>query len=156
HPDGTPTGEFQNYIETFRPLRRLYGSTPAADFGPKCLKAVRHVMVEQRLARTTINARVRRIVHMFKWAVEEELVPPSVHHGLKAVQGLQKGRSGAREPARIRPVAEHLVDAVRPHVTRQVWAMIQLQALTGMRPGEVTRMRTCDLDTSGKVWVYTP
>jgi integrase len=25
-----------------------------------------------------------------------------------------------------------------------------------MRPGEVSRMRTCDLDTSGTVWIYTP
>jgi integrase len=34
--------------------------------------------------------------------------------------------------------------------------MIEVQRLTGMRPGEVCRMRTCDLDTSGNVWVYTP
>lgn len=34
--------------------------------------------------------------------------------------------------------------------------MIQLQRLSGMRPGEVCMMRTCDLDTSGRVWVYTP
>ncbi|MEO8493936.1 MAG: site-specific integrase [Planctomycetota bacterium] len=34
--------------------------------------------------------------------------------------------------------------------------MIELQRFTGMRPGEVTKMRTCDLDTSGKVWIYQP
>jgi integrase len=34
--------------------------------------------------------------------------------------------------------------------------MIEPQQLTGMRPGEVTIMRTCDLDTSGRVWVYIP
>jgi integrase len=34
--------------------------------------------------------------------------------------------------------------------------MIQLQLLTGMRPGEVVLMRTCDLDTSGAIWIYTP
>ena len=39
------------------------------------------------------------------------------------------------------------MEAIRPHVARQVWAMIQVQRLTGMRPGEVTIMRTCDLDT---------
>ena len=34
--------------------------------------------------------------------------------------------------------------------------MIQLQRLTGMRPGEVTIMRGCDLDSSGRLWIYTP
>ena len=48
------------------------------------------------------------------------------------------------------------MDAIEPHVAPQVWAMVQLQRLTGMRPGEVTTMRTCDIDTSGAVWIYTP
>ncbi|WP_254511472.1 hypothetical protein [Anatilimnocola floriformis] len=48
------------------------------------------------------------------------------------------------------------MDAIKPHVPPQIWAMIELQRLTGMRPGEVTIMRTCDLDTTGRVWVYTP
>lgn len=34
--------------------------------------------------------------------------------------------------------------------------MVRLQRLTGMRPGEVTVMRTIDLDTTGKVWLYRP
>jgi integrase len=33
--------------------------------------------------------------------------------------------------------------------------MVEIERLTGMRPGEVCQMRTRDLDTSGKVWVYT-
>ena len=35
-------------------------------------------------------------------------------------------------------------------------AMIQLQRLTGMRPGEVVIMRTADIDTTGSVWHYLP
>jgi integrase len=34
--------------------------------------------------------------------------------------------------------------------------MVAVQRLTGMRPGEVCMMRTCDLDTSGRAWLYTP
>ena len=94
-------------------------------------------MIDSGLARTTINQRVGRIVRLFKWAVENELVPPGVHHGLKAVAGLQKGRSEARETEPVRPVPDAPVEAIRPHVARQVWAMIELQRLTGMRPGEV-------------------
>jgi integrase len=34
--------------------------------------------------------------------------------------------------------------------------MVELQRLTGMRSGEVTIMRTGDLDMSGRVWTYKP
>jgi integrase len=88
--------------------------------------------------------------------VSEELVPPGVLEALRSVSGLRKGRSQAREKPPIGPVAEAEVEAVRPHVSRQVWAMIELQRLTGMRPGEVVLMRTSDLDTGGDVWFYSP
>jgi integrase len=156
HPDGTPTGELDNYRDSIRTLRRLYGTTLASDFSPLALKAVRQAMIDAGLARTTINQRVGRIVRLFKWAVENELVPPGVHQALKAVRGLQKGRSGARETKPVKPVPEPDVEAIRPFVARQVWTMVQLQRMSGMRPGEVCRMRTCDLDTSGTVWVYRP
>jgi integrase len=34
--------------------------------------------------------------------------------------------------------------------------MVQLQALTGMRPDEVCSMRKGDIDTTGKLWTYKP
>jgi len=156
HADGTPTGEYGNFLDSLKPLRRLYGPTPAARFSPKGLKAVRQAMIDSGLSRGTINQRVGRIVHVFKWAVSEEIVGPEVHQGLKSVAGLQRGRSAARETQPVRPVPDAWVDAVKPAVSRQVWAMVELQRLSGMRPGEVTIMRTSDLDTSGAVWVYSP
>jgi integrase len=48
------------------------------------------------------------------------------------------------------------METVLPNVSRQVAAMIQMQWLTGMRPGEVVTMRTADLDMSGKTWIYVP
>jgi integrase len=56
----------------------------------------------------------------------------------------------------VQPVPEAHVEAIRPHVARQVWAMIDLQRLSAMRPGEVTAMRTADLEMSGPVWTYVP
>jgi integrase len=93
---------------------------------------------------------------MFKWAVGEELIPGSVHYALAAVSGLKKGRSQARETEPVKPVAQEYVDAIEPFVSRQVWAIIQLQLLTGARPGEIVIMRPCDIDRSGKIWVYSP
>jgi integrase len=34
--------------------------------------------------------------------------------------------------------------------------MVDLQDLTGMRPGEVVAMRGCDIDRTGSVWIYRP
>ncbi len=113
-------------------------------------------MIEAGLCRNEVNKRVRHVVRAFKWAVSEELVRPSVHHGLKAVDGLRRGRADVRESKPVKPVPDAFVDAIKPHVSRQVWAMVELQRRTGMRPGEVCSMRTADIDTSGKVWTYTP
>lgn len=52
-------------------------------------------------------------------------------------------------------IDEAFVDTVEAHVAPQVWAMIERQRFTGLRPGEFTKMWTYDPDTSAKVWVYT-
>jgi integrase len=154
--NGQPTSEPACIRLAIRPLRKLYGLTLAREFGPLRLKAVRLAMIDSNLCRNEVNKRVRHIVRAFKWAVGEEMVPPSVHHGLKAISGLRRGRCGVRETEPVRLVPDAFVDAVRPHVSRQIWAMIELQRLSGMRPGEVCIMRTIDIDTTGRVWVYTP
>ncbi len=155
-PDGSVTGELANFRDSLRPIRRLYGPTPASDFSPLKLKTVRQQMIDSGLSRGTINQRVGRIVRLYKWAASEELVPAGVYHALKTVTGLPKGRTDAKETQPVQPVADEAVEAIRTHVAHQVWAMVKLQRLTGMRPGEVVIMRTCDLDTSGEVWVFSP
>jgi integrase len=152
--NGEPTSESANIALALRPLRQLYGHTTAREFGPVALKAVRKALIDSGICRNEVNKRVGKIVRAFKWAVGEELIPSSVHHGLTSVPGLRKGRSDARESKPVGPVPDASVAAVRPHVPRQVWAMIELQSLTGMRPGEVCSIRSADLDTSGRVWIY--
>ena len=109
-----------------------------------------------RWSRKYTNRQTGRIKAVFKWAVAGELVPPSVYHGLMAVADLPKGRSEARETAPVRPVPEEFVRAVRPLVSSHIRTMTDLQLLTGMRPGEVCVMRTCDIDRSRRVWLYRP
>jgi integrase len=156
HADGTPTGELDNLRLALRPLRELYGGTPARDFGPKALKAVRQAMIDAGLCRRTVNQRIGRIMRLFRFAVENELVPTGVLHGLKAVAGLKSGRSGAKESRTVRPVPDAHVEAVKPLLSRQLRAVVELQRLTGMRSGEALIMRTGDVDTSGEVWEYVP
>jgi integrase len=113
-------------------------------------------MVSLGWVRKSINTHLSRIKAVFKWAGEQGLVKPTVYHGLLCVSGLRAGRSQAKESEPVRPVPEALVKAIRPFVSRQVNALIDLQLLSGMRPGEACLMRACDLDMTGRVWVYTP
>ena len=154
--DGKVTSEVDCIRCAARPLRRLYGLTPAAGFGPLALKTVRQELINSDLSRKTVNGYVSRIKHMFKWAVANEIVLPSVYDGLSAVEGLREGRCDARETEPVHPVPDSMVDAVRPFVSRQVWAIIELMRLTGARCGEIVIMRACDLDMSGAVWQYRP
>jgi hypothetical protein len=90
--DGKPTKELACMRDALRPVRQLYGHTPASEFGPKALKTVRRHMIQSGLSRGMVNHRVSRIKRTFKWAVAEELIPPSVFHGLQAVAGLRFGQ----------------------------------------------------------------
>ena len=154
--NGKPTAEPGNIRLALRPLRKHYGHTAASKFGPVALKAVRQAMIEAGLCRSEVNRRVGRVVRAFKWAVSEELVPPRVHQAIQTVPSLRRGRADVRESKPVKPAPDAFVDAVRPFVARQVWAMVELQRLTGMRPGEAVAMRNIDIETAVRLWAFTP
>jgi integrase len=166
HEDGTPTGEVTAMRYALRPVRYLYGNTLAADFGPAGLKAVRQLLVDgydhpkygehQSVCRTQVNARIKRIRRMFKWAVESELVPPAVLQGLQAVAPLKRGRTKAKESAGVVAVSRAVVEDTLTILRPMLADMVRLQLETGMRPGELVVVRTCDIDMTGAVWLYRP
>jgi integrase len=166
HPDGTPTRELADFKLSLRPLKHLYGDSPAGGFGPLALKAVRQLLIDgyehprygtqPPLSRGVVNQRIGRIRRVFRWAVEQEMVPPAACQGLAAVRGLARGRCAARETEPVRPVAEGVVRETQPFLNRHVRGMVEVQLLTGARPGEVCALRSCDIDTSGGIWLYRP
>jgi integrase len=155
-PAGEPTTEVDEIRRSLTPVKELYGHTAAREFGPKALAAVRQRMVAAGWCRSLINRRMDRVKRAFKWAVSEELVPVAVYHALRTVPGLRKGRSEARESEPVKPVDLQHVTVTLPFLNRHVRAMVELQRLTGMRPGEVCRLRLAEVDRSGDLWVYRP
>jgi integrase len=79
-----------------------------------------------------------------------------VYQGLLAVGGLARGRTDAPEPDPVGPVTDADVDKTLPYLSRHVRGMVEVQRLTGMRPGEVCRLRAADIDRVGPVWFYRP
>jgi integrase len=155
--DGKDTGEAQNFDHAVRPLLKLYGRTPASEFGPLRLRTVREAMIADGLCRNTVNQRINKVRYVFKWAAENELIHPSVYHGLTALSGLRRGRSEAVESKPVKPISPEHARTIKSHVSAEVGAMIELQLLTGMRPGEICIMRGRDLETvSDDLWLYHP
>jgi integrase len=155
--DGRPTQEVINIRYALRPLKELYGPTLARDFGPLALKAIQQRFIRDRICRDQINQRVGKIKRMFKWAVSEQLIPPSVFQALETVVGLRAGRTEAKETAPVLPVEDAVVDATLPYLPPVVADMVRFQRFTGCRPGELCAIRPCDVDTSdAEVWVYRP
>ncbi len=179
--NGKPTGEIHPLKEVLRFLRRLYGPTAATEFSPTKFKAVREAMIIHPITRTVkvvnagdgsvnfakkvlrigltrrvVNKQMGRVKRVFAWAVQEELIPPDVHSALLRVAGLKKGRTEAREKARVQAVDPTIVEKTLPKLPPPVRAMVQIQRLTGGRPQEVVCMRGDEVDTSGPVWEYRP
>jgi integrase len=56
----------------------------------------------------------------------------------------------------VKAVSEEFIEAVLARCSEQIAAMIRFQRLTGCRPGEVCRLRACDIDMSSETWIYQP
>lgn len=165
--NGRPTAQMDTVRRAIRLANKLYGQARVVDFGPLALRAVQEHMVKNPVvhpitkqqsaySRSTINSTCGAVKRMFKWGVSVELIPVAVHQALTTVPGLKKGRTPAREPKPIRPVAEEVVDVTLPHLSPVVADMVRFQRLTGARPGEVCQLRPMDLERGGKVWQYRP
>jgi len=152
--DGTPTPGQEHIRQALKPLLAFCPALPAADFGPKKLKNYReHLVKLKSLSRETINAHVKIIKRMFRWAVSEELVPAELSQQLDTVEGFRKGECDARESSKVRPVPPMMIEAVKPFCSRQVKALIDLQLLTGARAGELVNLRPSDFDKTGQIWI---
>lgn len=163
--NGKPTSEIKSFRAALQPVFSLWGTKRPDAFGPKALIECRSVLVAKGFCRKRINQHVGRIRQMFKWGVAREMVSPMTLVALQSVPGLKTGEEGVADRPAVTCVPRDQVDAVKPFLTPTIWAMIQLQDLTGMRPGEVCSMRTCDVresdpaippDLVGRCWAYRP
>lgn len=176
--NGRPTNERSCMVQACRPLLRLFGTKPAAEFGPLDLQIVRaeigrptrpspqlqHVEappprkrgLPEVLARGTVNKHVHRIRRLFRWAVAQELVPATTWQALIAVPALRRGAKGVRETAPVRAITWAEVEPVLPHLAPGIRAVVELMWHTGARPSEALQIRLGEVDRSGPVWLYRP
>ena len=154
------SGDLIKIHAVIRLVRRMFGSTLAVNFGPRALRLVRDQMVcgdptaeppRAPWSRPYVNEQVHRIRALFRWAASHEMLPASVYEQLRTVEALKRGRTAARERQAVKPVADEMVDAIKPFVSRQVWALIQLQRFTGALGDELFTLRPVDIDMSDQI-----
>ena len=141
-------------------LAKLYGDdVPVDDFKPKSLKLVRTAMMEsQRFCRSILNRHTQRIVSIFQWGVENELVQETTWRALQAVKSLPEGTPGTFDHPEKEDVPDDVILRTLLFLPPTLRAMVKLQRLIGLRPGEVFRMRVGDIDRDrgNGLWYYRP
>lgn len=155
--NGEVTREAGVIDDALRILRKHYGLICADDFGPVALDTLRDAMIDELdWSRKYVNKQVNRIRALFKWSTAKELVEPRVSQALRELPGLKKGRTRAREIARVILVADSVIDTTLTKLPQVVADMIRVQRLTSARPGEICSLAPADIDRSGDVWIYRP
>jgi len=172
-PDYRRTSLWHGAVAASRAVRP-FATMPVAAFGSRALVEVQRHLVNttvpvgklnddgtpakvKRLSRRYINDIVGRVRQLFHWGVLHELVPDDRVKALEIVPALAKGQTAARENPDRKPVRPSIVRATLPYMTAEVADLIWFIRLTGCRPSEAARMKTCRIrDRHKAVWRYVP
>lgn len=151
------------------PMIRLYGSTPADEFRANRLRATQEAMISQSWmtqeekekcgpwSREYINKSIERIIRVFNWGESRELLPMNTAAHLRTVESLKLFDNRVHSSPDVKPADwEKQVKPCLPWLNPVVRAMVHVQYLAGMRPGEVCTIRRCEVDTGDDIWLYTP
>jgi len=151
--------EFQNVVQSLRPLEELYGDLPINDFHPVDLMALQRDLVEEGYARRVINKRVTIIKRFFGWCSLNNKATgarPTLYAEMAPVKGLRRGEYGVLDHPKILPVPLAVVEQTLPFLSPMVATMVRVQLVCGMRPDEVCRMRPSEIRAAGGRFIYQP
>jgi integrase len=148
------SGQGHRIATALEAVDRLFGELPADQFDSLNLQAVRDYLLNRtskrdprkKLCRNYVNSLIGTVQTAWDWLAAQKLVPTSAADNLRKVRSIRAGFGGV-EAETVIPVTDQDVAATLPKLNHVVAAMVRLQRLTGMRPGEVCIMRRCDLAT---------
>lgn len=146
-------------IVRYRPLCDVieieYADFAAAEFGPRRLKELRDTLLaDGKRSRKWINEQIQTVCRIFKHGVSAELIEWDTYNKLTTLEPLKRGCTTAREQKPREPVPLAAMVATVKELTPVLASMMRIQLATGMRSGEVCRIRPCDVDRSGEHWIY--
>jgi integrase len=157
--NGVETAEVDCIRSAMRPLRELFGDSPAKDFESVALRLVRQKMIETKTEKTGkpwcrdyINKAVSRIVRIFRHAAKHKLIPAATLTDLELVEPLEAGRTTAEDYKPRSEVSQPTIEAIKAIVDDQTKDMMDLCILTGARGGELVGLTGSMIDRTGDIW----
>lgn len=150
--DGRPSAEVDCFKSAISHLHKLFGDSPANEFGPLRLQVVRQSMIDAGWARRWINKQVGRIRLIFKVGVSWEVVRPDVLAALQTVPSLAIGETSAPETEPRTAIPDADLNAVRDVLSELHRDILDLLLMTGARPAELIYLTGGDIDRTGEIW----
>lgn len=150
---GEDSEQYRKRKRAIVPLLSDWGGEPIAKVGPLRVKKTRERWIKAGKARSTINAYMALVKEMYRWGVENEHVKPETWQAVLAITNV----SDEAKPAKVvEPVPIENVTKTLPKMRPMLQDMVRLQALTGMRSGNLTAMTPGQIDRASFPWVYRP
>jgi integrase len=114
------------------------------------------LITEERTAFTVANIWLANSKSVFRWGFEQELIPANPFAGIKVTKQRQiRERPGKtftkKEAATILEASQQITDLKTPMGRAKRWVPL-LCAYTGARAGEMTQLRSEDIQKSGEVY----
>ena len=151
-------GEYYHLSLAMRPLKRLYASTSAIEFGVPQWKSVRKYIEDGKNgavakpgqkprpvtipSRRYVNGVMQRVTRIFRWAAGDgNMLPGSIAESLERIEPLKIGRTNAIETDAVEPVSDAVVEETLKHLPQILGDVVRVQRLIACRPGEVCRRR---------------
>lgn len=150
------SGEPRNIRIGLTDLVSKFGPLPINEFRPIDFSYIIQGWIDRGLSKSTIVKYHWYLLRLFKHAAKLELCDLEVYQKLQTVETVRKRRSQAREPDPIKPVTREQIEKVLPFLNVQIRGLVELQWLTGMRPGEACRIQWNEIDQAREVWLYRP
>jgi integrase len=134
-------------------LDPLYGDKPVNDFKTFDLHNLRTALIKsERFCRKQINDYIRRINTVFTWGVEMCKVDAPVALALKSVKILKEGHPGTHDNPERKHVPDEVIRKTLSHLSPTLRAMVKLQRSTGLRGGEICKMKIGDITGNWEYW----
>lgn len=147
------SGEPRAIETSLSDIRAQLSDTPLNELAPARLIEWRDGMIARGLSMSTINKRTNYLLSFVRWSSVMGFVTVETWSALKTVDRLKPGRSAAKPPKVVEPVAWEHVEKTLPHLSERMRDLILVQSYTGARSGELVSMTRSQIDPE---WVYRP
>lgn len=146
-------------------LNNLFPGKYVDEFGPKSLESlIKDFLstgyvrsgVRHQYTRYYLNKVYKKTREVFKWGCYQEIVKPEILQALQSVPPLREGRTIAEESKLKHCVSEEELKAVIDCLEPFYADIVQILALTGMRPKELCSMKVSEIEQERGIWLYKP